>query len=77
MEGTVLRTLIAGVLISGLTYGAASAKAISPDLDRQITISDVSSMRTVTGLNPNRKLYNGQKQDRRRAYVSIHHFDTT
>ena len=73
----MLRTLLAAVLVSSLTYGAASAKAISPGLDRQITISNVSSMRALTGLNPNRRLYNGERQDRRRAYVSIHHFDTT
>jgi hypothetical protein len=83
MEGTMLRTLIASVLISGLTYGAASAKVISPDLDQQITMektvttNNLSGVRALTGLNPNRKIQNGERRDRRRAYVSIHHFDTT
>lgn len=73
----MLRTLLAGVLVTSLTHGAASAKAVSSDLDRQITISNVSSMMALTGFNPNRRLYNGERQNRRRAYVSIHHFDTT
>jgi hypothetical protein len=83
MEGTMLRTLIASVLINGLTYGAASAKVISPDLDQQITMektvttNNLSGVRALTGLNPNRKIQNGERRDRRRAYVSIHHFDTT
>ena len=73
----MLRNLLAALLVSSFTCGTASAKAICPDLDRQITISNVSSMRALTSLNPNRRLYNGERQDRRRAYVSIHHFDTT
>ena len=79
----MLRTLIASVLINGLTYGAASAKVISPDLDRQITVGatattkQLSGVMPLTGLNPHRKIYNGEKRGQRKAYVSIHHFDTT
>jgi hypothetical protein len=79
----MLRTLIASMLISGLTYGAASAKVISPDLDRQITVEEtvttnnLSGVRALTSLNPNRKIHNGERRVQRRAYVSIHHFDTT
>lgn len=78
----MLRNLLAALLVIGFAYGTASAKAICPDVDRQnavepkVTTSDLSRVRALTGLNPNRKLYNGQKQDRRRAYVSIHRFDT-